>query len=82
MNWTEPTPPTANISSYDHVICETPLGQAKIEWKSWKDSPSYDIELDGKWIGCEYDLEKAKEEVRTFLGTTYYKLKIYLELNE
>lgn len=60
MNWTENKPPTGGESYYTHTTCKTPLGLLKIEWKSWKDKTSYDVELEGKWVGYEYSLEDAK----------------------
>lgn len=48
MNWTEPQSGKEGISSYDHVICETPLGKIMIEWKSWKDNPPYCIMLNNE----------------------------------
>lgn len=61
LNWTEPAKPKEGVSSYDHVMCDTPLGRIMIEWKSWKDSPGYDVQLENDWIGCEYSLEDAKQ---------------------
>jgi hypothetical protein len=61
LNWTPEAPPTDGVSFYNHTICETPIGRIIIEWKSWKESPSYDVELDGKWIGVSYTLSEAKE---------------------
>jgi hypothetical protein len=48
------------ISYYDHTISETPLGTIIIEWKSWKERPSYDIMLNGEWLGVENNLPDAK----------------------
>ena len=45
LNWTEPAKPKEGVSSYDHVMCDTPLGKAMIEWKSWKDSPTMRINM-------------------------------------
>lgn len=81
MSWTEPRPPTEGISSYDHVICETPLGKATIEWKSWKEFPSYDVTINGEWICCEYSLEEAKEAVVNYLFDKYQKLWDFLIVN-
>lgn len=67
MEWTEPKPPTEGESYYDHVKCETPLGTAMIEWKSWKRRPSYDLMVGNEWVGAEYTLEDAKEAVRKYL---------------
>lgn len=59
MRWSEEIKPNEK-SNYDHVFCDTPLGEIIIEWKSWKDMPSYDISMDGIWIGCKYSLIDAK----------------------
>ena len=81
MNWTEPKPPTEGISFYDHTICETPFGKLTIEWKSWKQSGSYDVMLnDGEWIGAEYDLESAKELARNYLVKKHKELSELLGL--
>ena len=42
LEWSEPRPPTKGICHYDHVVAATPLGDIRLEWKSWKecDSPS------------------------------------------
>jgi len=78
MNWTEPKPPTIDVSFYDHVKSETPLGELMIEWKSWKDSPSYDIMLNGDWIGVEYSLEEAKTAAFEHIKHVYNQLGILL----
>ena len=81
MNWTEPKPPTEGISYYDHTICETPFGKLKIEWKSWKESDSYDVMLnDSDWVGAEYDLESAKELARNYLVKKHKELSELLGL--
>lgn len=61
MNWTEPKPPTEGISFYDHVICETPFGQAIIEWKSWKLYDDYSVTIGDTYIGNENSLDDAKK---------------------
>lgn len=81
MIWTEPKPPTEGVSYYDHIICNTPLGDIIIDWKSWKDRPSYDVMLDAVWIGVEYDLEKAKEIAYNYLNKIYNELDEFL-INE
>ena len=78
MNWTEPKPPTRDVSFYDHTICETPLGKIIIEWKSWKESPSYDIMLDGNWIAVEYDLETAKYVAKEYILNKQRELSDFL----
>jgi hypothetical protein len=81
LKWSEPKPPTNNVSSYDHTICETPLGNIFIEWKSWKESPSYDVMLNGGWIGSEYSLEDAKKLVEKYLVDYAVKLNVFLSNN-
>lgn len=74
MNWSEPKPPINNVSYYDHVKLDTPLGEMMIEWKSWKNHPSYDIMLSGEYIGVEYDLEAAKLKASEHLKYIYTEL--------
>jgi hypothetical protein len=78
MNWTEPKPPTKDVSSYDHITCETPIGKAIIEWKSWKENPSYDLQIDNKWIACEYSLDGAKEKALEYLVNKQKDLDLFL----
>ena len=67
MKWTDINEPTEGISYYNHVLCDSPLGLIKIEWKGWKDRPSYDVEINGEWICQEYSLHEAKETTRKWL---------------
>lgn len=67
MNWTEPRPPAREFSYYDHVICETPLGRALIEWKGWKESDTYSITIGGEYIGDGRDLDDAKNLAKEWL---------------
>jgi len=67
MKWTEAAPPTEGISHYDHVTLTSPIGDIVIEWKSWKERPSYDVEMSGVWVGCEYDLQDAKKLAENYL---------------
>lgn len=41
LTWTDPAPPNGKTCFYDHVTAETPLGQYRIEWKSWKRYDAY-----------------------------------------
>lgn len=82
MNWTEPNPPTEGESYYDHTKLETPLGKFIIEWKSWKESPSYDIMLGADWIGCEYELEDAKQNAEYYLINRFKELEVFLGENK
>jgi hypothetical protein len=67
MNWTEPKPPTKGISHYDHVICETPLGQCLIGWKGWKENDSYSVTFENEYIGEGWNLEDAKQMAKSWL---------------
>ena len=70
INWSEPKPPVEGVSYYDHVVCDTPLGLMKIVWKSWKTNSSYDLFINDKWIGAEYEIENAKDLALKFLIDT------------
>ena len=66
LQWTDPTPPTTGVCFYDHVIAKTPFGEIRITWKSWKERPSYDVEMPFDWSNDDRllwadDLEEAKE---------------------
>lgn len=81
MKWTEPKPPTEGISYYDHIICEIPFGELKIEWKSWKENDSYDVMLNtSDWIGAEYDLDNAKDLARKYMIQKHKELSELLGL--
>lgn len=74
--WTQPEPPTEGVSNYNHVILRTPVGEFRIEWKGWKETPSYDITLNEGWVDSKPSLETAKHCVESHL------LKISKSLNE
>lgn len=57
-------------------VLNTPIGQYKVT--SWTDG--YYSYLNNEVISLGKDLETAKEDARTHIFTTFYKLKIYLEL--
>jgi hypothetical protein len=67
MKWTEPKLPTEGESYYDHVKCQTPLGEFLIEWKSWKEFPDYGVMLNGEYVTTSYELEDAKEDAEMYL---------------
>lgn len=81
MNWTEPKPPTKGISHYDHVICETPLGQAIIEWKGWKESDSYSLTIGNDYVGEGWDLDDAKRLAKEYLTEKKNQLSLFLGLD-
>lgn len=79
MKWSKIHSPQKDVNYYDHVICETPLGNITIEWKSWKDKPSYDIVLPPAWVGCAYSLEDAKALAEKHLRNKMNELKKFLK---
>ena len=78
MNWTKESGPNEEIS-YNHIKLSTPLGEFVIDWKGWKEYPSYSIELDGTYLECEDSLEDAKEFVETYLQDVTNKLNAFME---
>ena len=66
--WSEPQKPNSDCR-YDHVYWESKIfGKVYIEWKSWKDYPSYDCIVQNPDLNiivdvCEQSLQKAKIEV-------------------
>jgi len=79
MNWTENKPATEGVSHYDHTILESPIGKFIIEWKSWKEVPSYDVMLNDDWVGSEYDLEDAKNLAEKHLVDISDKLTNFID---
>ena len=63
LEWSEPCEPTEGCR-YDHVVCVTPLGAIRLEWKSWKayDSPTGEMPWGEFIIG--HSLEEAKAEAQ------------------
>ena len=80
MTWTEPKPPTKDISSYDHVMCDTPLGKCLIEWKGWKDYDSYTVMIGDEWIAAGCDLDEAKSIAKEWLTNKHKELSELLGL--
>ena len=78
LKWTDPTEPKNGVSHYDHCICETPLGNFIIEWKSWKEAPSYDVTIDGGWVACAYSLEEAKKATHDYIVELYNELTDFI----
>src|SRR5690348_6634738 len=76
-NWSEHKSPNT-VSHYDHVTWSTPLGTFIIEWKSWKGSPDFGIELNGEYVGTEYDLNTAKSKALEFLVNKHKQLSEFL----
>ena len=80
MNWTEPKSPNKTVSPYDHVTSDTPLGQAIIEWKGWKQFDSYSLTIGNEYIGEGEDLEDAKKIAHDWLKRKYTDLAAFLQL--
>lgn len=78
MNWTEPKQPTQGVSHYNHVSCETPLGQALIEWKGWKERDSYSVTIGSEYVGEGYDLDDAKNLAKEWLINVFKKLSMFI----
>lgn len=64
------------IEDEDAYYCNTPIGRYDIVGKS----QFYNLYLGIERISREKDLETAKEDARTHLSVTYYKIKLYLDL--
>lgn len=73
--WTPNESPNDD-SYYDHTKLETPLGEIIIEWKSWKEWPSFDIfnRTMNEWVGSEDSLDDAKIVAEKYLEDKYDEL--------
>lgn len=78
MNWSEEKEPNKEVS-YNHVTLDTPLGIYTIDWKGWKERPSYDISLGDDWIGTDNTLESSKEQVEIHIKGVADELNKFLE---
>jgi len=78
MKWSEEQPPN-NTTSYHHIICETPLGLCIIDWKGWKEDPSYDAWVGDLWLGSARSLEEAKKICHDYLHEIRRKLIHFLD---
>lgn len=71
MKWIEKRPE----QSY---TCETPVGEFEIFYQFG----NWDVYYRSKIVRTELTLHKAKSEANVFLHTLFFKLKMYLELDE
>ena len=76
MNWSEEKLPNESCS-YNHITCDTPIGQFIIEWKGWKDLEDYVLMINGNYIGVEWDLNDAKESAKDYIIRKKTELEIY-----
>ncbi len=67
LNWTEPKLPIKDVCFYDHVTCDTPLGECWITWKSWKEHADFDVSIADIPVGTEYTLDDAKARAEKWL---------------
>lgn len=65
LEWSEPRPPIKDVCHYDHVVASTPLGEIRLEWKSWKDydAPSGHMPWDEYVWGVTLDEAKQSAQV-------------------
>ena len=72
LKWSDPKPPDG--CAYDHVTADTPWGQYRIEWKSWKDEPGLPSGRTvfgpgpEEYIGTAYSLEEAQKIAQDDVG--------------
>jgi len=67
--------------SYTHTISQSPLGDFRIEWKSWKKDPSYSLFLEDNYLGEFYgDLDDIKKSAVDYLKTKTNELKNFLNI--
>lgn len=66
LRWSEESQP-CSTTRYNHVVAESALGQATIEWKGWKESDSYDAYVHDVCVGTSYNLDDAKQLVVGYL---------------
>ncbi len=78
LKWSDPSPGKEGVSHYDHVIAETPLGEIKLEWKSWKeyDEPCGSMPW-GEWI-VGFTLEEAKSKAQAAWDAMIPKLTVLM----
>lgn len=79
MKWSKESNPKEGVSHYNHTILETPIGEFIIEWKGWKEDPSYTIMLEGGYVTDVWDLLEAKKTVESFMYTKLELLKRFLK---
>lgn len=77
LQWTQDTPPTHGICSYDHCTAQTPLGPFRIEWKSWKEHDARCLYLNGEYIGCAANTDGAKQLAQGYIESIAKELAPY-----
>lgn len=75
LQWSEATPPNSECP-YDHSTAATSLGLFRIEWKSWKDYPSFTLHFREDFVDSYVTQTAAKE------GAAAHLKKIVADLFE
>lgn len=78
MKWSKKLNPNKSESSYTHITAYSPLGIFIIEWKSWKNKPSYCLELNDTYLFSSENLEESKLEARTHLENKKKEIEEFL----
>jgi hypothetical protein len=84
MNWTKESGPNEEIS-YNHIKLSTPLGEFVIDWKGWKEYPSYSIELEDTYSECEHTCKTSQTNSMLLwsnvkkIQKSYHRLKVCKE---
>lgn len=63
-----------NECSYTHIKTSTPIGEARLEWKDWKDDDCVTIQLNNEFIDVADDINQAKEKLEIYLGDKLIEL--------
>lgn len=64
LEWGEETPPNG-ACCYHHCDAPSPFGLVRIDWKGWKDYPSFGLTVNGEFVSCNACVvEGAKEEAQ------------------
>lgn len=54
LEWSPESKPNG-YCSYNHTYADTPFGRYQIEWKGWKDRPSFSLDLGNESVSCWAD---------------------------
>lgn len=61
------------------LTLDTPLVVFLIDWKGWKEQPTYDLSLNNEWLDSPSDLEEGKEFVKNYLISKAAALTKFIE---
>jgi len=80
MNWSK-----SAYRNYDDkymtefIALKTSLGVIRIEWRTWKVKPTYDVLIDDVKLFSAASLEKAKQKLVDYLTETANTIKQLLD---